>query len=307
MSDPLDDLREAEFEARRQAGKMPYHGTSMDELGFTYCRDQAKVLGVGTIDIGPGDFLSVTDEQIDQTWGVTSLDLEPSTLILAADENYFECFAEPLLNSMGGAKHQVAALLFPYGHSKIYYHAIRFIKFYQCLRASPGPLWMMDVDALFNKPPEKLFEVLGDKDCAFRIRPGRVEPWNQISAGIMGARKSALPYFRAIAQYLTASKAKWFWGIDQLAMYLAYQHVDPKPSVAFLDDKVFNLDCTPDGVVWILGGGAKFEMLAGKMFDPDTPQGRYAEMFRRFQAPPRMERFAGEISAENPEHVLKGE
>ena len=45
----------------------------------------------------------------------------------------------------------------------------------------------MDVDALFWRDPRALYEALGADDVAMRIRPGRLEPWNQFNACIVGA------------------------------------------------------------------------------------------------------------------------
>lgn len=282
----LESLRDREFEARRQAGQMPHHGASIEELGFTHLRKEFDALnalmgGRLTLEQVPGDFLGITDEEINDAWGYDGGRLiAPDTIMLMCDEKYHEAFCKPLLASMPEDAHLAYPLIMQ-GGDRTTYHAVRFILFYQFLKRARGALWMMDVDALFNRSPGELFASIGDKDCAFRIRPGRIEPWNQFSAGIVGSTKNALPYFKAIAQYLTATKDRWFWGIDQFAMYAAYQHV--KPSISFLDDKVFNLDCTPEGVVWILGGSDKFKMLDGQEFDPSIPQGRYAEKFRSFQ------------------------
>src|SRR5581483_7209710 len=66
--------------------------------------------------------------------------------------------------------------------ARAYYHAIRFIRFYQHSRAYRGPLWLMDVDALFNRDPSSMYSRLEGADIAIRVRPGRLEPWNQFNA-----------------------------------------------------------------------------------------------------------------------------
>ena len=45
---------------------------------------------------------------------------------------------------------------------------------------------------------------MADKDAAMRIRPARIEPWNQFNACIVGASLSAtsLEYFHLVAAYL---------------------------------------------------------------------------------------------------------
>lgn len=229
------------------------------------------------------EFLSITDEDMDLIWGPYPETMMPkeSLLCLMADARYHALFGSRLCATIPSdvRKHLVTLS----DGDGVYYHAVRFIRFYRILKQATHPVWLMDVDALFHRIPQGLFDSLGDKDCAFRIRPGRTEPWNQFSAGIVGARPTALPYFKAIAQYLTFTKGKWFWGIDQLAMYLAWVALKDKSSVSFLDNRVFNLSCDDEGIVWILGGKDKFDMLAGKEFDPTTPQGRYAAKFRSIQ------------------------
>jgi len=88
--------------------------------------------------------------------------------------------------------------------ARSYYHAIRFVRFYQHVEHYGRTLWMMDVDALFNRDAREMYSALGDEDAAFRIRAGRFEPWSQFSAAVIGAtgHPTSLAYFRLIAGYI---------------------------------------------------------------------------------------------------------
>ena len=72
--------------------------------------------------------------------------------------------------------------------ARCYYHAVRFIRLYQHIQAYRCPLWLMDVDAIVNRDLSELFAMLGDNDAAMRVRPGRIEPWNQFNASCVGSR-----------------------------------------------------------------------------------------------------------------------
>ena len=174
-----------------------------------------------------------------------------------------------------------------------YYHAIRFIRYYQHLLAYECPLWMMDVDALFNRDPAEMFAMLDGKDVAMRIRPARLEPWNQFNACIVGASTStaSLEYFRLMAAYL----GRFFrdkglkWGIDQLAMYGVYADMADRgqaPTLALLGEREVDYDYLDHGFVWCNSGIAKFRHLA-RISDPkslplaDFDGNRFVEVFER--------------------------
>ncbi len=177
--------------------------------------------------------------------------------------------------------------------SRCYYHAVRFIRFYQHLLAYECPLWMMDVDALFNRDPAEMFAQLGGKDAAMRVRPGRFEPWNQFNACIVGAstRPASLEYFRLIAAYIGRfyrDKALR-WGIDQLAMYGVYADMADRgqaPTLALLGEREIDYDYRDDGFVWCNSGLAKFRHLAriqnpASLPTADFDGNRFVEVFER--------------------------
>ncbi len=174
-----------------------------------------------------------------------------------------------------------------------YYHAVRFIRYFQHLRRHGRALWMMDVDALFNRSPNALYATLGVSDAAFRARPGRLEPWNQFSAGIVGARATpaALRYFRAVAAYIAHFQRikKLFWGIDQAAMFSAFiylQECGTAPTLTFLDDLAMDLGYGDQGILWCSAGIKKFEMLdQDAVPDESKPEGRYHARYKHYRWP----------------------
>lgn len=168
-----------------------------------------------------------------------------------------------------------------------YYHAIRFVRFYQFLCQHKGPLWMMDVDALFNRAPEKMFAVLDGHDVAFRIRPGRLEPWHQFSACIVGAAKTAasLAFFKLIADFILQAwqDRKLSWGIDQLAMFLVFLHLrelGQAPNVALVGSTIADLDSMDEGIVWLTAGKGKF--LNSDKANDGPAREKYRQLFRHY-------------------------
>ena len=154
-------------------------------------------------------------------------------------------------------------------------------------------LWMMDVDALFNRAPSALFELLGSNDAAFRVRAGRMEPWNQFSAGIVGARATpaALQYFRGIAAYIAhfKSEGQLNWGIDQAAMYSVFVYLQAQgraPTLTFLNDLAMDIEYREQGILWCSAGAKKFAMMDPKAVpDESHPTGRYHARYKRYRWP----------------------
>jgi len=176
-----------------------------------------------------------------------------------------------------------------------YYHSIRFIRFYTHLKAYNKTCWMMDVDALMNRDPQSLFKNIETFDTAFRARPGRMEPWNQFSACVFGVRptEAGLKYLHLVAAYIFHfyNERSLGWGIDQLAMYAAFEHLRDEsqaPSVYLLDNIATNLNHTPDGYVWLAAGNDKFVQVKRISKGKDMPEGyenaTYFEAFKKYSA-----------------------
>jgi tetratricopeptide (TPR) repeat protein len=177
--------------------------------------------------------------------------------------------------------------------ARAYYHAVRFIRYDQHLATYDRPLWLMDVDALFNRDPQVLYDTIGAHDVALRVRPGRLEPWNQFNACIVGARPTgaARTYIRMIAAYIAHHHRQdtLIWGIDQIAMYAVFTHLQlaqSAPSLAFLDDRAIDYMYLDDGVVWCNSGRNKFAHLKrwpdGSLMIDDPDRMRYLTRFDRY-------------------------
>lgn len=152
--------------------------------------------------------------------------------------------------------------------ARCYYHAIRFIRYYEHLLRYGCPLWLMDVDAVVHSDLEPLFAMLGASDAAMRIRPGRLEPWNQFNACIVAASQTptSKEYFRLLAAYTAYfyQRKGLRWGIDQLAMYGVYADMEDRggaPTLALLGEREVDYDYRDDGFVWCNSGVGKFKHL----------------------------------------------
>jgi len=177
--------------------------------------------------------------------------------------------------------------------ARCYYHAIRFIRYYEHLQVYNCPLWLMDVDAVVNRDLGELYGQLEGKDAAMRIRPGRIEPWNQVNACIVGASQTpaSLEYFRLVAAYIAHFYQKKLlrWGIDQLAMYGVYADMEDRgraPTLALLGEPEVDYDYREDGFVWCNSGIGKFRHLQ-RISNPsamplaDFEQNKFVEVFEQ--------------------------
>lgn len=225
-------------------------------------------------------------------------------LFLSCNDSYFDAFAKPLLRSLSSVgeetqvhihimdsvgSHSQEALNFCKQLEGVktaltteqsnlregaitargYYHAIRFIRLYEQAKHYNSTLWMMDVDALFNRSPEHLFSQLEQADIALRVRPGRLEPWNQFNACLFGVRPTAasLDYLASISAYIAYfyGQQNLPWGIDQLAMYACFidaQRRGKAPRLHFLDDKALDYEYLPEGILWCSSGAKKVAALS---------------------------------------------
>lgn len=226
------------------------------------------------------------------------------SIFISADEVYFEVFGIPLLRSIakhGGAPvhvHLIGDGIKPVAAArkigvpltcttedpsefvaanalkpKNYYNAIRFVRFAEALRQSSQTLVMIDIDSLVVADPAKVFDVPGD--IALRVRPGRLEPWNQFSACMVKGTPASLAYFSRVANIVHNSIKNPWWGLDQFALFAAYVQMRPEisligPDVAYVGDDV-------GGVVTFTGGAKKKSTLM-------TDQSGYATLFRSYRS-----------------------
>ena len=176
---------------------------------------------------------------------------------------------------------------------RCYYHAIRLIRFYDLLRSLNSPLWLMDVDAVVNRDLGELFGMLQGDDVAMRIRPGRLEPWNQFNACVIGANPTpgAFAYFRQIAAYTAYfhHRDKLRWGIDQLAMYGVFADMQDRgeaPAVTLLGEREVDYNYREDGFIWCNSGIAKFRHLqriaSGATSSIVDERNKFSQVFERY-------------------------
>ena len=148
----------------------------------------------------------------------------------------------------------------PRGKAASYYHSVRFVRFFQLRDLYAGSLWMIDADALTNRDPASLLRTPDGWDVALRIRPGRLEPWNMVSAGLVGMAptEEAVQFYRLVAAYIThfLKTDRLAWGIDQLAL-LAAAYKIKKGRLRFLTNLKQDIELQVDGIFWFLSGSNK--------------------------------------------------
>ena len=176
---------------------------------------------------------------------------------------------------------------------RCYYHAIRFIRFYNLLRELKSPLWLMDVDAVVNRDLGDMFDMMKGADAAMRIRPGRLEAWSQFNACVVGANPTpaSLAYFRSIAAYTAYfyHRDRLRWGIDQLAMYGVFEDMRDRgqvPALALLGEREVDYDYRDDGFIWCNSGVPKFKHLqriaSGTNSSIVDERNKFSQVFERY-------------------------
>ena len=248
-------------------------------------------------------------------------------LYMSCNASYFDAFAKPLMRSLAdcGEGSQVHIHLMDSSHAhtnsavqfceqlsgvntalsverpdfqgqdimkaRAYFHAIRFIRFFHHLQIYGKTLWLMDVDGLFNRNPDEIFAGIGTADISMRVRPGRLEPWNQFNACMVGVRptEAALRYIQRVSAYIAHfyGTGELPWGIDQLAMYAAFTSLQKKalaPSLHFLNEKVLDYEYRDDGILWCSSGSTKFTALSRTEVENDPDAGPYDRAFARYSS-----------------------
>jgi len=150
-----------------------------------------------------------------------------------------------------------------------YYGAARLVRFEEAISQTTSPLWMADVDALSTSPLPKTTNPL-----ALRVRPGRVEPWNQFSACLIKGSRASLPYFRRVSAILKADLPHAWWGMDQQALYSAWLAL--KPEIQLIGPDLASVVEDVPGVLWFTAGLSKTRLTTD-----DTP---YARLFRAYSS-----------------------
>jgi hypothetical protein len=203
----------------------------------------------------------------------------PRVIYLASDPRYFELFTLPYLESLqewqaDAAVHvhimdgtaddwrRLAEPLAKFGRLRPtmtaeasaarqkygdragdYYHAVRFIRFYQFLARSLAPGWMTDVDFKIGADPNPILRLLDSYEIVVQSFPTGVMPWHRFGGDVVGVAPTAagLGYAKLVAAYISHWHAqrglRWF--IDQLALFASYLHLlrtDREPKTFFAAD-----------------------------------------------------------------------
>jgi hypothetical protein len=139
--------------------------------------------------------------------------------------------------------------------AKGYYHAVRFVRFWQVLLRNPAAaVFMIDTDTIFNGDVSGLFDLLNESDLALLLSPGRLEARNKVMATCTGAANTgaARAYLRNVAGYLAAywERGQLPWGIDQVAMYAVLALTQAPLRIASIPGRVFDGSKDPNKLLW---------------------------------------------------------
>ena len=283
-----------EWLERMKRGLPPYHALDTNDLGFKFTdleeydslaakyQTPPKIMGAYSLE-DPGENMG--------EWAKVHTLREPPPgplAWLACDGKYFELFGAVLLRSLKGTPVHLHLMdadktaldlidstdtycgvsIEKPEADKNYYHAVRFIRFAEDLARFDRQMWLLDVDAVANLPPQKLPHGL-----SARLRPGRLEAWNQINACVVGGDPNSLPYFRKVGAFINKNRDNLHWGIDQLALYCVWER--ERPELTCLGPKQVDYDYQGDGVIWCNSGGSKFRHIAGDKLDRPAYQEKF--------------------------------
>jgi len=149
-----------------------------------------------------------------------------------------------------------AAFLAQFGISAPhYYHAARIARLAEALEAA-ACLVMVDIDSLVMQDMASLLE---EPLTGLRVRPGRIEPWNQFSACIMRGTTQSLPYFKAAADIVRRMIGFPFWGLDQYALFAAA--LPNRPDIRLFGPDVVSVTEDVPGMFWMTAGKKKSDLL----------------------------------------------
>lgn len=287
----------AEWEARIAAGLAPYHSVDASDVGFRFhaeAHSEYLAMKASLLPSEPAIMKAYSLEDPGEDMGewakVHRLREPPDGPLawIACDGKYFNAFGAVLLKSLEGtavhlhlmdASEDALRLIDSTGvecglsvekprADKHYYHAVRFVRFAEDMERFGRQAWLLDVDAIANGIPSALGNGL-----SARFRPGRLEPWNQINAAVVGADPASLPYLRRVGAFINRNRSSLHWGIDQLALWCVYQQMNPE--IRCLGPKEVDYDYQNDGIIWCNSGSGKFRQLAGDETDRPKYQTRF--------------------------------
>ena len=147
---------------------------------------------------------------------------------------------------------------------RCYYITARFFRLYQCMLRYKLPIMILDVDGLVLKHLNHVFEYVKGNDIGFRMRPGRFDPWNQVSAGavVINPTEIGIEYLELVAKYVGtfALEEKSSWMLDQMSLFstLKFFQRNHHINVKLLDKRIFSCRETTDPVIFWTAGQRKF-------------------------------------------------
>lgn len=302
-----------EIAARQIAGLPPYHSVDQTDIGYRFADPVHSDAGLTAF--MSGDYTAMEDawqseddvkicctikpigpQPLEELPTVETIyDTPPGHLaLLACDGNYFAQFGAKLLASSDGPSHVhlmdadpdyakgvIAYLGRPVGltleqpkAANSYYHAIRFCRFAQMLKSRHDPITLLNVDALTNRPVSDLPTV----PVGMRLRPARMEPWQQCDASVVVGTQEGQAYFDAVADYIF-----YFWKqkklrsrIDQAALYFAWQRLGAH--IHTFNEQEVSYSSQTNSIIWCKSDEAKW---AGS--DPDRE--RFDKKFAAIKVP----------------------
>ena len=150
-------------------------------------------------------------------------------------------------------------------HARLYYHAVRFIRFYQEVKRSGRPMWILDADVRVLRDPRPVMDSLSGVDLALGSNPCAFEPILKLMACCVGLAPTprGLAFGRRVAAYILHMKevGTWGWGVDQTALFSAYAYMDKAsgaPATGFLDSSAISLNIDPSGAFQFPSGINKY-------------------------------------------------
>lgn len=130
----------------------------------------------------------------------------------------------------------------------IYYHSMRFVRFYEYLTRTKRAAWILDVDVEVMTSPRPFLERLNTYDVICWRCSAALEPWRKIQAGCLGvsASESGLRYARLVAAYVSYWRDHGIhrWGVDQAALFGVHAYLEQQaaaPRTLFLRHGTFEL------------------------------------------------------------------
>jgi tetratricopeptide (TPR) repeat protein len=150
-----------------------------------------------------------------------------------------------------------------------YYHSVRYLRLFNFVQTSMRPYWMMDVDATVLHDPLPLLGRIFSQDIAIRGNAGSLLPWHKIAGCLVGIAPTerGLEFIRSAAAFISYWKkcGKLCWGIDQLALFLAFNAMfrnGRQPDAWFIDGLLLSINGAPPGAAMnFISGRQKFLQL----------------------------------------------